>query len=253
MLIKNEEEVREREYFNGLAKEKGVHWWGNLTQAGQIRQLVRAELAVRCAQINEGDTILEIGCSEGDFTKRLLEVTNEVKITAIDISPELIELAKKKISSDNVRFEVGNISLLDYKDESFNAVVGNAVLHHLNLDKGLHEIVRVLKEGGRIFFAEPNMLNPQIFLEKNVGFIGRRLQNSPDETAFFRWQIKKTLKKYGFVEIVVKPFDFLHPATPKALIPIVMKAGLFLERMPLVREIAGSLIISGRKVDKGLC
>lgn len=249
MLMEDEEEVREREYFDGLAKEKGVHWWGNLTPAGRIRQKMRAELAVRYAQINEGDTILEIGCSEGDFTKRLLATTRGVKITAIDISPKLIELAKKKISSDNVRFEVGNISSLDYKDESFNAVVGNAVLHHLNLDKGLPEIKRVTKRGGRIFFAEPNMLNPQIFLEKNVNFIGRKLQNSPDETAFFRWQIEKTLKKYGFVDVVVKPFDFLHPATPKAIIPIVMKAGLLLERLPIIKEIAGSLIIIGRKVD----
>ena len=36
------------------------------------------------------------------------------------------------------------------------------------------------------------MLNPQIVIEKKINFIGRILQNSPGETAFFRWQIAKS-------------------------------------------------------------
>jgi hypothetical protein len=41
-----------------------------------------------------------------------------------------------------------------------------------------------LKSGGTIYFTEPNMLNPQIAIQKNVSWVKRKLGDSPDETAF---------------------------------------------------------------------
>jgi hypothetical protein len=105
---------------------------------------------------------------------------------------------------------------------------------------------RVLKSGGPFFFTEPNMLNPQIAIEKNVKFIGRRLQNSPDETAFFRWRISAILTKHGFRRVWTKPFDFLHPGTPDHWIPFIKKLSHFLSSLPIIKEIAGSLQIFAR-------
>ena len=69
---------------------------------------------------------------------------------------------------------------------------------------------------------------------------------SPDETAFFRWSLAGKLRAAGFEEVSIKPFDFLHPATPRSVIPPVDALGKFLERMPLLSEIAGSLYIRAR-------
>jgi hypothetical protein len=71
--------------------------------------------------------------------------------------------------------------------------------------------------------------------------------DTPDETAFFRWKLKKFLKDRGFADIQVEPFDFLHPWVPKRMIEGVDRFGRFLERIPLIREIAGSLKIYARK------
>jgi hypothetical protein len=51
----------------------------------------------------------------------------------------------------------------------------------------------------------------------------------------------------GFRNIAVKPFDFLHPLTPKSFTPFIEKAGYMLEKVPILREISGSLVISAYK------
>ncbi len=93
-------------------------------------------------------------------------------------------------------------------------------------------------------FAEPNMLNPQIMVQKNVPWIKRRAGDSPDETAFFRGQMKRLLNKAGFQKIEVVPLDWLHPAIPSSAIGFFQKVETILEKMPLLQEFAGSLYIS---------
>ena len=84
-------------------------------------------------------------------------------------------------------------------------------------------------------------------MEKNISLIGKYLQNSPDETAFFRWQIARKLSQYGLEDIAVIPFDFLHPGIPDQLIGCTMKLNTLLNKLPLFREIGGSLQIRARK------
>jgi hypothetical protein len=88
-------------------------------------------------------------------------------------------------------------------------------------------------------FAEPNMLNPQVFAERKL----RRLfpYNSPDETAFVRWKFRSDLQKTGFQDIKIVPFDWLHPSVPEQLIGFVSSTGRVIERAPLLREFSGSL------------
>lgn len=96
-------------------------------------------------------------------------------------------------------------------------------------------------------FAEPNMLNPQILIQKNVPFIKRWLGDSPDETAVVRWRMKKLLKLTGFTDVKVFPYDFLHPAVPGFCIPTASFIGKVVEKIPVLKEIAGSVIIYAKK------
>jgi ubiquinone/menaquinone biosynthesis C-methylase UbiE len=114
---------------------------------------------------------------------------------AIDISDILIIKAKERISSSNVNFVVGNAYETEFKTGSFDFIVGSSCLHHLDVNSALKEFTRLLKPGGGIMFTEPNMMNPQVALIKNVPFIKRRVGDSPDEIAFFRWQIAKKTEK----------------------------------------------------------
>jgi hypothetical protein len=65
--------------------------------------------------------------------------------------------------------------------------------------------------------------------------------------AFTRFKAQRALQQLGFEEIVVTPHDFLYPLIPRALIGAVLGLGRILEGTPLVREIAGSLLIHARR------
>jgi ubiquinone/menaquinone biosynthesis C-methylase UbiE len=192
--------------------------------------------------------ILEIGSGTGVFTEFFCKAGFDVY--GIDISLDLLKKAQIKHSSSiSLRLSVADVENLPYADNSFDAVVGICVLHHLDAKKAFKEIRRVLKEGGIILFSEPNMMNPQLFIQKNVKSIKRIsiLGETENETAFFKWKLKALLKRMHFKEINITPFDFLHPWTPPPLIPFIKRLGYYCESTPLLRDIAGSLFILAAK------
>ena len=217
--------------------------WGWESVAGKVRWARRVEMLT--SHVTPGMSVLEVGCGTGYFTKEL--VKKGAQIIAIDISEDLLEVARREISSSNVIFKLENAYSLKFKDSSFDTIVGSSVLHHLEVDKALSEFKRVLKPNGTIYFTEPNILNPQIALQKNIPYLKKRMGDSPDETAFSRWNMKRKLIAHGFKHVNIVPFDFLHPKTPKYFLRLVNNLGLIVEKIPLLSEIAGSLYIRAIK------
>ena len=219
-------------------------YWNAGTTAGKNGSVRRAEWIVGAADLQYGTRALEVGCGTGFFSE--IFVKTGAEIHSIDISPDLLEKAKQRVPQ-GVRFSVCDIENLPYESGSFDAAIGIRVLHHLDMEASFREIRRVLKTGGRIAFCEPNMLNPQIMIQKNIPFIKKAMGDTPDETAFFKWPLRRFLERHGFRQIEIEPFDFLHPWLPDWSVAFGEKATRFLERVPLVREIAGSLRISATK------
>lgn len=218
--------------------------WGWGSPAGQIRAERRADYFVNVGKIKKGDKVLEIGCGTGLFTEKVYNKTH-ADIVATDLSPELLEQGKKKLP--DVTFQLEDAMNLSFADNTFDVVFGSSILHHLDFEKSAKEIYRVLKPGGRMVFAEPNMINPQILIQKNIPFIKEWLGDSPDERAIVRWSYRKLLERNGYKKVYIFPYDFLHPYTPKPLITLVKVVGEIVEKLPLLREIAGSVIIYGEK------
>lgn len=101
--------------------------------------------------------VLDYGCGLGDNS--VLLASREAKVVGVDISPELIELAERRMAihdlSGQAEFRVGSAHELPLADESVDVVFGMAILHHLDLQLSSDEIYRVLKKGGRAIFMEP--------------------------------------------------------------------------------------------------
>lgn len=223
--------------------DKGEDIWNWSSPAGILRKQRR--IGLFNTFIGEGKKVLEVGCGTGLFTQGIANSNNQV--VALDISSELVEKAKKRTSENKIKYIIGDACNTGFSDKSFDYIIGSSVLHHLDLDKALLEFRRLLKPRGGIIFTEPNMLNPQIAIQKNIPFIKHFAGDSPDETAFVRWMLSHKLKKYGFRQIEIIPFDFLHPLTPVKLITMVEKMGKRLEKIPLLKEVSGSLIIKAYK------
>ncbi len=220
-------------------------YWGWHGAAGRLRSERRAAMYRDAGSLGPGRKALEIGCGIGIFTALLSK--SGADITAVDLSPVLIERARAQNPVPNIKYLVMNVEKIGFPDNTFDCVYGSSVLHHLDLHKTLPEMLRVLKPGGTLVFTEPNMLNPQVLLQKNIKPLGALLGDSPDETAFFRWEVNKFLLAAGFSDVKTAPFDFLHPWVPGALAPAMDKLGALLERLPLLKEIAGSLLITATK------
>jgi 2-polyprenyl-3-methyl-5-hydroxy-6-metoxy-1,4-benzoquinol methylase len=219
--------------------------WGWGTPAGRLRAARRAEMIASGARLRPGMRVLEIGCGTGLFTEKFAE--SRAQLVAVDISPDLLGMAKARgLSPDKVQFLQKRFEDCDV-DGPFDAVIGSSILHHLHIKAALIKIYELLKPGGIGSFAEPNMLNPQIFLQKNIPWLKERLGDSPDETAFVRGQLRTLLLKSGFEKVEITPFDWLHPGTPEPLIKGVKSLGAVLEKIPIIREFAGSLYIRCRK------
>ncbi|HLC69803.1 MAG TPA: class I SAM-dependent methyltransferase [Patescibacteria group bacterium] len=115
--------------------------------------------------IKQGNRVLDLGCGNGFMAPYILE--RGALYEGLDISKNLIKIAKKKhqaeIKRKLVNFKVGTATKLPYADESFEAVISFAVLHHIPSttlrQKFFKEVARVLKSDGRGTVIVWNLLN----------------------------------------------------------------------------------------------
>jgi ubiquinone/menaquinone biosynthesis C-methylase UbiE len=119
----------------------------------------RFRLAVRNfveeLQIQDGETILDVGCGSGVHDRYLAKVTGgKNPITAIDQSAYLLKEAKGIARSQGLEhlidFREGDAEALPFPDNSFDVVVSITVMEEVNADKMVAELVRVTKPGGRV-------------------------------------------------------------------------------------------------------
>ena len=241
MSTRNDLYSNEVEHGRYLASGCAEETWGWGSPAGQLRAKRRAALILEGAAIGPSSCALEIGCGTGMFTAAFAE--SGANIVAVDLSPDLLAIAAQR-NLTGVRFVQRNFEDCEL-DGPFDAVIGSSVLHHLDIERALPKIFELLKPGGRLSFAEPNMLNPQVYCERHF----RRFfpYVSPDETAFMRTTLQGQLAAAGFEAISTRPFDWLHPSVHPWLISSVSRIGGLLERIWPLSEFAGSLLIRAHR------
>jgi SAM-dependent methyltransferase len=110
-----------------------------------------------------GKMVLEYGCGKGDFAAWVSSLG--AYVVGIDISEFNIahcnaKFAKKGIDQESFKFCVMDAHSLEFADGSFDVVLGNGILHHLDLPIAMKEIDRVLQPGGIALFQEPLGDNP---------------------------------------------------------------------------------------------
>jgi hypothetical protein len=119
-------------------------------------------------------------------------------------------------------------------------------LHHVDLDACPRNVFPLLRSGGRFAFAEPNILNPQVWAERRFALLRRIRHVLPHEVAFRARTLRRSFENAGLVVEVAEPFEFLHAVTPPALIGTIIALERVLEATP-ARAIAGSVRVVARK------
>lgn len=100
------------------------------------------------------DTCLEIGCGTGKNTVWLMEKAK--KVTAVDLSEEMLAKAKEKITSNRVHFKQADITTdWTFRDELYDLVSFSLVLEHINnLEPIFCEVAASLNDGGYVYIGE---------------------------------------------------------------------------------------------------
>jgi len=112
-----------------------------------------------------GIRVLELGSGRGEFSVALAQ--KGASVVGVDVGEDLVRLGRRVAELNNVdcEFVCASIDDLGLDDQSFDFVVGNAILHHLSVEgvvDSIREVKRVLKPGGKAMFFEP-IENSKIF------------------------------------------------------------------------------------------
>jgi demethylmenaquinone methyltransferase / 2-methoxy-6-polyprenyl-1,4-benzoquinol methylase len=136
----------------------GVYDLMNSAMTGGMHHRWRERAAER-AELQTGDAALDVCCGTGDLALELARrVGPEGRVIGCDFSERMLELARDKDAgpgAGTVVFEWADALGLPYEPGSFDAVsVGFGVRNLADLERGLAELVRVLKPGGRLVILE---------------------------------------------------------------------------------------------------
>jgi ubiquinone/menaquinone biosynthesis C-methylase UbiE len=115
--------------------------------------------------------ILEIACGTGRLTKHLASSVSHDTLTATDLNPDMINVAKEKVNDTSIKWMQADAQELPFPDNSFDLVVIQFGIMFLpDRPKGLSEAYRVLKPGGKFIFStwDKSENVPGIYEGRNV-------------------------------------------------------------------------------------
>ena len=171
---------------------------------------------------------LELGCGTGFFLLNLKQagVLDEGHVT--DLSPGMVAVAQRNAAGlgFDVEGRVADAESIPYEDDTFDLVVGHAVLHHIpDVELALRECLRVLKPGGRFVFAgEPTDRGDFVArrLSRLTWWSTRRVGRLPGLSKFLRDEAElDASSEAAALESVVD----IHTFSPADLVRASLRAG----------------------------
>jgi len=188
--------------------------------------------------------LLEVGCSFGHQT--FLLTRRFAHVTAVDLSPESIALARRRAARWNVtnaRFEVADAEALsEFADASFDAVMSFSTLRFCpSPGRALREFRRVTRPGGRLVADFPNADCPW------YGPVKRSLGIEPHihDRLFRAGEVRELVRDAGWSDVRTRHILFTSKRVSDGLLPLFRCVDWVGERLPGVRGWSGIVMASG--------
>jgi ubiquinone/menaquinone biosynthesis C-methylase UbiE len=222
-------------------------YWLKYPSTSQVKLRWRALTVRHCFHVLPGESILEIGAGSGLWTQHLTTVLRgENPVTAAVFNPDFTHSATER-QLPNTQFTYVTDLAKDLPEESFDYVIGTAILCHNKYQQNLRALHRLLKPGGQLLFFEANFWNPQVFLKNIIPLVGRWAGNAQCQVGLRKFKLMHMASQQGFSHLDIIPYDILHPRTPRFLFSVVQSLAFVLEHCPVIRELCGTLYIWAKK------
>jgi demethylmenaquinone methyltransferase/2-methoxy-6-polyprenyl-1,4-benzoquinol methylase len=183
---------------------------------------------IRLLQKDNPKQILDMATGTADMAIMACRLLSPLKVTGIDLSEEMLELGRKKVEKEGLTEKIellkGDGEAINFPDNSFDAVmVAFGIRNFENLEKGLSEIFRILKPGGKLVvleFSKPKpgfrklynlymgIVAPEVarWFSQNkeaYRYLNRSSNAFPDRRDF-----TDILNRIGFTDTECKPLSF---------------------------------------------
>ena len=194
-------------------------------------------------------SVLDLGCGSGGNT--IILAWRGASVTGLDISEDLLEIAKKRMIVNGITSDVALLASSAYNmnvaDESVDIVFGMSILHHLELSPVSKEVKRVLRKGGRAIFLEP------VRNSKFIKFVRSLIPyKSPDVSEFERPLTDQELREFadGFSQYNSKAFSLPYinlayalRVSEEILFKLYRLDGAILKKFPFLGHYASLQVI----------
>ena len=162
---------------------------------GSMYRQVAREIA---SAVGDGE-VLDVGTGPGHLPLELARLAPALGVTGIDLSPAMIDLARKRAErlrlDSRVVFLTGDVASLPLPDAAFDLVVSTLSLHHWrNQAKGLAELHRVMRPGGVVWIYDIHRAGTRQAMEKLVGLSPFR-EHHMSRVSYSRWMHPSALLK----------------------------------------------------------
>jgi ubiquinone/menaquinone biosynthesis C-methylase UbiE len=188
-------------YFNWMAP------WYDLQCSlfGLGRRFREWTLSLAQPELRAGDHVLDVGCGNGVLTRPIADIVGPSgKAWGIDPAPDMIRVAMQAVhhSGSTAQFKLAAMEQLPFADASFDVAVISLVLHHLPPElkqRGLKEVYRVLRPGGRLLVIEPD--RPEHWAWRMFAWPMRHYRNLKDH---LDGRTVQFLDEAGFVSVTTR-------------------------------------------------
>lgn len=161
-----------------------------------------------------GRDVLELGCGSGSLTLHLLR--RGANVTALDISPGMVELAAQRAKhfapGAQASFLAAPVEQTGLPSRTFDVVCGKWILHHCDVAASTAEIERVLRPTGTAIFIENSAMNPVLSFSRNhlAGRMGIPRLGTEDEHPLTRADLEAIGAHVGDLKVTFPDFMFLR-------------------------------------------
>jgi ubiquinone/menaquinone biosynthesis C-methylase UbiE len=182
---------------------------------------INADLAAALGDLS-GKTVLEVGCGTGDDAREIAGLVGPTgKVVAIDVSSTMIDEARRRSAGADlpIDFRIADlVAGLDVPDGTFDGAWAKLVLMHtVDIEAAIDELVRVLRPGGRIAvydidFETTIVDHPDMAVTREV----MRCYSDGPRNNWSGRQLYRRMKKRNLTDVTVSPttvvmtFDFFH-------------------------------------------